>query len=67
MASRMFAVDIGAYSVKLVIASPGLRGATLLHVVERLVPPAEGSSETTEQRATAVLAQLVSELGDLPS
>ncbi|HLL22151.1 MAG TPA: pilus assembly protein PilM, partial [Kofleriaceae bacterium] len=55
----MFAVDLGAWSVKLVIASPGLRGATLLQVVERLVP--EGS-EPPEQRALGVLAQLVQEL-----
>ena len=30
MASRVFAVDLGAWSVKLAIASPGIRGATLL-------------------------------------
>jgi type IV pilus assembly protein PilM len=55
----MFAVDIGAWSVKLVIASPGLRGATLLNVVERLVPLGD---EPAEQRATAVLAQMIHEL-----
>lgn len=59
MATRMFAVDLGAWSVKLVIASPGLRGATLMHVVERLVPPGE---ESAEARATAVLASMVQEL-----
>src|SRR5215207_638378 len=59
MATRMFAVDLGAWSVKLVIASPGLRGATLLQVVERLVPPGE---EPAEQRAISVLAGLVQEL-----
>lgn len=59
MASRMFAVDLGAWSVKLVIASPGLRGAMLLHVVERTVPPGD---EPAEQRAVAVLGQLISEL-----
>ena len=59
MASRMFAVDLGAWSVKLVIASPGLRGATLMSVVERLVPAGD---EPAEQRATAVLAQMVNEL-----
>jgi len=62
MASRMFAVDLGAWSVKLVIASPGIRGATLLHVVERLVPPGDGAAETSEQRSIAVLAQMVQEL-----
>ncbi|MGE0867710.1 MAG: pilus assembly protein PilM [Kofleriaceae bacterium] len=59
MASRVFAVDLGAWSVKLAIASPGIRGATLLSVIERAVPPGE---ESTELRAKAVLAELVSEL-----
>ncbi|MFN0248703.1 MAG: pilus assembly protein PilM [Kofleriaceae bacterium] len=59
MASRVFAVDLGAWSVKLVIASPGIRGAMPLAVVERLVPPGDEPSET---RAKAVLAQLIAEL-----
>lgn len=59
MASRVFAVDLGAWSVKLAIASPGLRGATLLNVIERLVPPGEQSAEV---RAKAVLASLIEEL-----
>ncbi len=59
MASRVYAVDLGAWSVKLAIASPGLRGATLLNVVERLVPPGE---QTAEVRAKAVLASMIEEL-----
>ena len=59
MASRVFAVDLGAWSVKLAIASPGLRGAALLDVVERLVPPGD---EPVEARARAVLTGLVKEL-----
>jgi general secretion pathway protein L len=59
MASRVFAVDLGAWSVKLAIASPGLRGATLYHVIERLVPPGE---EPAEVRAKPVLAGLIHEL-----
>lgn len=59
MASRVFAVDLGAWSVKLAIASPGIRGAMLLHVVERLVPPGDGPAEA---RARAVLASIVDEL-----
>ncbi|MBL9019472.1 MAG: pilus assembly protein PilM [Myxococcales bacterium] len=55
----MFAVDLGAWSVKLAVASPGLRGATLLHIVERLVPPGDQPAET---RAKAVLAALIDEL-----
>src|SRR5687768_233349 len=59
MASRVFAVDLGAWSVKLAIASPGIRGAMLLNVVERLVPPGDEPAET---RARAVLAQTIEEL-----
>src|SRR5262249_9763364 len=59
MASRVFAVDLGAWSVKLAIASPGLRGATLFNVVERMVPPGE---EPTEDRAKRALTSLVDEL-----
>ena len=59
MASRVFAVDLGAWSVKLAIASPGMRGASLLHVVERLVPPGDGPSEP---RSKAVLASMIDEL-----
>ena len=59
MASRVFAVDLGAWSVKLAVASPGIRGATLYNVVERVVPPGD---ESPEVRAKAVLASLVAEL-----
>lgn len=59
MATRVFAVDLGAWSVKLAIASPGIRGATLLNVVERLVPPGD---EPVEARAKGVLAQVIDEL-----
>jgi len=59
MASRAFAVDLGAWSVKLAVASPGLRGATLLNVVERLVPAGD---EPLDTRVKGVLAQLVAEL-----
>jgi Tfp pilus assembly PilM family ATPase len=59
MSSRVFTVDLGAWSVKLAIASPGLRGATLLNVVERMVPPGE---EPADVRARAVLASLIEEL-----
>ncbi|HEU4733728.1 MAG TPA: pilus assembly protein PilM [Kofleriaceae bacterium] len=59
MASRVFAVDLGAWSVKLAIASPGIRGATLSNVIERVVPPGD---EPSEVRARAVLAGLVAEL-----
>lgn len=59
MASRVFAVDLGAWSVKLAIASPGIRGATLLNVIERLVPPGDEPAET---RAKRVLTSMIDEL-----
>lgn len=59
MASRMFAVDLGAWSVKLAIASPGIRGATLVNVVERLVPPGDAP---VEQRMRLALAGVIEEL-----
>jgi Tfp pilus assembly PilM family ATPase len=59
MASRVFAVDLGAWSVKLAVASPGLRGAQLLDVRERLVPPGD---EPSDIRSRRVLQQMVDEL-----
>jgi general secretion pathway protein L len=59
MATRTFAVDLGAWSVKLAIASPGIRGASLIAVHERLVPPGD---EPVETRAKLTLAALLEEL-----
>lgn len=59
MASRVFAVDLGAWSVKLAVASPGLRGAQLLNVVERLVPPGDDSAD---ERSRRVLHAMLEEL-----
>src|SRR6476660_9446819 len=59
MATRMFAVDLGAWSVKLAIATPGIRGAALLDVRERMVPPGD---EPAEVRVRRTLTSLVEEL-----
>ena len=59
MPSRVFAVDLGAWSVKIAIASPGLRGAALFNVVERLVPPGDDAAEL---RACRTLATMIDEL-----
>ncbi|HEX4454294.1 MAG TPA: pilus assembly protein PilM [Kofleriaceae bacterium] len=59
MASRVFAVDLGAWSVKVVIATPGLRGTVLANVVERVVPPGD---DAVEARAVRTLAMLIDEL-----
>ncbi|MEZ4363269.1 MAG: pilus assembly protein PilM [Kofleriaceae bacterium] len=57
--SRNFVVDLGAWSVKVAVAVPGLRGGTITHVVERLIPPGE---DAVGPRAVAVLDDLVKEL-----
>ncbi len=62
MASRMFAVDLGAWSVKLAIASPGIRGATLMNVVERLVPPPSSDNEPLEARVKQALVSVIDEM-----
>src|SRR5688500_14943222 len=60
MANRIIAVDLGAWSVKVAIAQPGLRHAQLTAFVERAVPPAEGD-EAWEARAARVLADIARE------
>lgn len=59
MASRMFAVDLGAWSVKIAIASPGIRGASLVNVVERLVPPGD---EPLDARVKQALVAVIEEM-----
>lgn len=74
MASRIYAVDLGAWSVKLALVAPGLRGNALTHVIERPLPPADATpgpdgtpapdtTEARQRRALGVLAELVRELG----
>ena len=58
MATRMFAVDLGAWSVKLAIGSPGLRGAAILGVLEKQVPPGD---EPLEQRIKQTLQSMIEE------
>src|SRR5262249_25374745 len=64
MATRMVIVDLGAWSVKLAIASPGIRGAAILSVVEKMVPPGpnpDPDNEPLEQRQRQALAALIEE------
>lgn len=58
--SRTFVVELGAWSIKLVVAVPGLRGGTITHVVERPLPPGEAPPA---ERAAFVLEELVKQLG----
>jgi Tfp pilus assembly PilM family ATPase len=58
MAHRIYAVDFGAWSVKVAIADHGFRQATIGEVIERLVPAGD---EPYDQRAARVLAAIVAE------
>jgi len=59
MASRIFAIDLGAWSVKVVVAAPGIRHVAITDVLEVPVPAGD---EPHEQRAGAVLAHMLREL-----
>jgi general secretion pathway protein L len=63
MSNRIIAVDLGAWSVKVAIAQPGLRHATLTGFAERVVPPdVDGEPAVAwEERAARVLAQIARE------
>jgi Tfp pilus assembly PilM family ATPase len=66
MAHRIYAVDLGAWSVKVAIADHGFRQATIGEIVERPVPPPGegGASDTThDQRAARVLASIIADKG----
>jgi general secretion pathway protein L len=54
--SRIVAIDPGAWSVKVVLATPGFRGATVTHVVERRVPAGD---DPPLSRAMLVVGELV--------
>jgi Tfp pilus assembly PilM family ATPase len=59
MANRIIAVDLGAWSVKIAIAQPGLRHATLSSFHERSILDGD---EPWEARASRALAQLAREV-----
>ena len=56
--SRIFAIDLGAWSVKVAIAHAGLRHAAITDVIERVVPAGD---EPHERRAARVLAGIIRE------
>ncbi len=63
MASRVYGIDLGSYSVKVVVALPGFRSATVIEAVERPIPPPSGpDDEPHEQRAVRVLGDIVRSL-----
>jgi len=62
MASRILGVDLGAYSVKVVVSNPGFRGAAVTQVVEQLVP--EGDEPHLVRAARVAGAILASNSGE---
>lgn len=62
MSTRVFAVDLGAWSIKLAMASPGIRGATLLGVHERRIDPPAFEGEPLDVRMRKALSSLLDEL-----
>ena len=56
--SRILGIDLGAYSVKVVVATPGFRSASVVDLIERPVPPGD---EPHEVRAARVLGEIVRE------
>ncbi len=56
MASRVLGVDLGAYSVKVVVTSPGFRQALVSEVIERRVPPGD---EPHLVRAASVVGEIL--------
>jgi Tfp pilus assembly PilM family ATPase len=56
--SRILGIDLGAYSVKVAVMSPGLRSATMVDIYERMVPAGD---EPHEVRAARVLGEIVRE------
>ena len=56
--SRILGIDLGAYSVKVAVMSPGLRSATMIDIFERMVPAGD---EPHEVRAARVLGEIVRE------
>lgn len=56
--SRILGIDLGAYSVKVTVATAGFRSATVIDYFERLVPPGD---EPHEVRAARTLGEIVRE------
>jgi general secretion pathway protein L len=59
--SRILGIDLGAYSVKVAVLTPGFRSAAMVDYYERLVPPAGEDGQPHEVRAARVLGEMVRE------
>jgi general secretion pathway protein L len=58
MAHHILGIDLGAYSVKVIVLNPGFRHAQVSDFIERPVPPGD---EPDEVRAARVLGQILRE------
>jgi general secretion pathway protein L len=66
MAHKILGVELGAFSVKMVVATAGFRQSVVTDFVEQAIPPGD---EPHDERAAKVLGQLIRERGlehDLP-
>jgi general secretion pathway protein L len=57
--SRILGIDLGAYSVKVVVLNPGFRSSAVVDYYERPVPPAGEDGAPLEVRAARVLGEIV--------
>jgi Tfp pilus assembly PilM family ATPase len=60
MAHKILGIELGAYSVKVVVATAGFRSVTINDYLERPVPP---GPESHEERAARALGDLLREKG----
>jgi general secretion pathway protein L len=58
MAHHILGIDLGAFSVKVIVLNPGFRHAQVRNFIERPVPPGD---EPDEVRAARVLGQILRE------
>ncbi|MBI4509992.1 MAG: pilus assembly protein PilM [Deltaproteobacteria bacterium] len=66
MAHKILGVELGAYSIKVVVVTAGIRSSAVTDFFEVPVPPGE---EPADERAARALAQLIKEQGlehDIP-
>ncbi|HWN71304.1 MAG TPA: pilus assembly protein PilM [Haliangium sp.] len=61
MASRILGIDLGTYSVKVLVAAPGFRQLTPLELIERRLPAPATDGEHPWERAARVLGDLARE------
>jgi general secretion pathway protein L len=61
MATRILGIDLGTYSVKVLVAAPGFRQLTPLELIERPLPPPATDGEHPWERAVRALGEMARE------